>query len=122
MMQGIWPRNQRPVKLVMGVRGAAVRHITMSDTAMLHTNRFMPVCSAGVLETEKNGCSTKTNGHYVNNLKLKKLLKLIFELCFKSCHFFSFLTRNNVNKVNVYLITVIRMKTFPSIPMRDTIP
>ena len=53
MMQGIWPRNQRPVKLVMGVRGAAVRHITMSDTAMLHTNRFIPVCSAGVLDTEK---------------------------------------------------------------------
>ena len=49
MMQGIRPRNQRPVKLVMGVRGAAVRHITMSDTAMLRTNRFMPVCRAGVL-------------------------------------------------------------------------
>ena len=54
MMQGIWPRNQRPVKLVMGVRGAAVRHITMSDTAMLHTNRFIPVCSAGVLDTERD--------------------------------------------------------------------
>ena len=53
MMQGTWPRNQRPVKLVMGVRGAAVRHITMSDTAMLHTNRFIPVCSAGVLDKEK---------------------------------------------------------------------
>ena len=49
MMQGMRPRNQRPVKLVMGVRGAAVRHITMSDTAMLHTNRFIPVCRAGVL-------------------------------------------------------------------------
>ena len=42
------------MKLVMGVRGAAVRHITMSDTAMLHTNRFMPVCSAGVLDTERD--------------------------------------------------------------------
>ena len=29
--------------LVMGVRGAAVRHMIMSDTAMLHTNRLIPV-------------------------------------------------------------------------------
>ena len=50
MMQGTWPRNQRPVKLVTGVRGAAVRHIMTSDTAMLQTNRFMPVCSLGVLD------------------------------------------------------------------------
>ena len=49
MMQGTWPRNQRPVKLVTGVRGEAVRHIMTSDTAMLQTNRFMPVCSLGVL-------------------------------------------------------------------------
>ena len=80
MMQGIWPRNQRPVKLVMGVRGAAVRHITMSDTAMLHTNRFMPVCRAGVLDTDRDmdGCSTKTHyPFYVINFKQKKLLKLI---------------------------------------------
>ena len=46
----MWPRNQRPVKLVMGVRGAAVRHITVSETAMLHTNRFIPVCRLGVLQ------------------------------------------------------------------------
>ena len=54
MMQGMRPRNQRPVKLVRGVRGAAVRHITMSDTAMLHTNRFIPVCRAGVLIDSKS--------------------------------------------------------------------
>ena len=49
MMQGPWPRNQRPVKLVTGVSGAAVRHITTSDTAMLQMNKFMPVCRPGVL-------------------------------------------------------------------------
>ena len=27
----------------MWVRGAAVRHIIMSDSAMLHTNRLIPV-------------------------------------------------------------------------------
>ena len=37
--------------LVRGVRGAAVRLIMMSDSAMLHTNRFMPVCKAGLLQT-----------------------------------------------------------------------
>ena len=42
MTQGSWPRNHLPEKLVMGVRGAAVRHIIMSDSAMLHTNMLMP--------------------------------------------------------------------------------
>ena len=58
----------------MGVRGAAVRHITMSDTAMLHTNRFMPVCSAGVLDTERD-----MDADYVINQK--NFLSSI-ELCF----------------------------------------
>ena len=47
----MWPSHHRPVKLVMGVRGAAVRHITVSETAMLHTNRFIPVCRLGLLDT-----------------------------------------------------------------------
>ena len=42
MTQGRRPRNHLPEKLVMGVRGAAVRHIIMSDRAMLHTNRLIP--------------------------------------------------------------------------------
>ena len=50
MTQGSRPRNHLPEKVVMGVRGAAVRHIMTSDTAMLQTNRFMPVCRPGVLE------------------------------------------------------------------------
>ena len=75
MMQGIWPRNHWPVKLVMGVRGAAVRHITMSDTAMLHTNRFMPVCSVGVLDTEKDmdaAVQKQCNYPLCNQLKTKE--------------------------------------------------
>ena len=51
MTQGSLPRNHLPEKVVMGVRGAAVRHITVSETAMLHTNRFIPVCRLGVLDT-----------------------------------------------------------------------
>ena len=43
------PKNHWPVKPVMGVRGAAVRHIMMSDSDMLHTNKFVPVRSSGVL-------------------------------------------------------------------------
>ena len=35
--------------LVMGVRGAAVRHITTSLTAMFTTNSDMPVCRTGFL-------------------------------------------------------------------------
>ena len=37
------PRNHLPVKVVMGVRGAAVRHIIVSDSAMLQTKRLIPV-------------------------------------------------------------------------------
>ena len=37
--------------LVMGVRGAAVRHITTSLTAMFTTNSDMPVCRTGFLAT-----------------------------------------------------------------------
>ena len=43
MTQGSLPRNHLPEKVVIGVRGAAVRHIIMSDRAMLHTNRLIPV-------------------------------------------------------------------------------
>ena len=51
MKQGSSPRNHWPVKLVMGVRGAAVRHIIMSERAMLQTNRLIPVWRLGVLTT-----------------------------------------------------------------------
>ena len=43
MTQGSWPRNHLPEKVVRGVRGAAVRHIIVSERAMLHTNRLIPV-------------------------------------------------------------------------------
>ena len=43
MTQGSRPRNHLPEKVVRGVRGAAVRHIIVSDRAMLHTNRLIPV-------------------------------------------------------------------------------
>ena len=38
------------MKLVRGVRGAAVMHINMSDRDMLHTSRFVPVSRLGVLQ------------------------------------------------------------------------
>ena len=41
--------------LVMGVRGAAVRHITTSLTAMFTTNSDMPVCRGGFLVTGEKG-------------------------------------------------------------------
>ena len=41
--------------LVMGVRGAAVRHITTSLTAMFTTNSDMPVCRTGFLATGEMG-------------------------------------------------------------------
>ena len=50
MTQGSRPRNHLPEKVVMGVRGAAVRHIRVSDSAMLQTNRLMPVWRLGVLQ------------------------------------------------------------------------
>ena len=49
MTQGSWPRNHLPEKVVMGVRGAAVRHIIVSDSAMLHTNRLISVWRLAVL-------------------------------------------------------------------------
>ena len=51
ILQGISPRNHCPVKPVMGVRGAAVRHIMVSERDMLHTSRLVPVRRSGVLIT-----------------------------------------------------------------------
>ena len=73
MTQGSWPRNHLPEKLVMGVRGAAVRHIIMSDRAMLHTNRLIP--GSTVQHSRRNFYATR----YVA-MHIKTMLWSVYKL------------------------------------------
>ena len=66
-LQGHLPRYHWPVKLVIGVRGAAVRHITMSEIDMLQTNKLIPVRRLGVLQDRQN--------YFLRNWKSFQILK-----------------------------------------------
>ena len=48
--------NVKEMVVKLGVRGAAVRHIRVSDSAMLQTNKLMPVWRLGVLGKTTNRC------------------------------------------------------------------
>ena len=139
MTQGSLPRNHLPEKLVMGVRGAAVRHIIMSDRAMLATNRLIP---GNTVQHSRSGRSYSANipdnAHKVSSVtSIFSLWSVVFNVYLQSlidlegelglCEYWGSCKVNIIISLvspyySAHLITVMTMKRLPTVPMMDTRP